>query len=178
MKTEYTYQVGDEIRTVTVQRSGDNFEVTVGDATFEVRAQRPEHGKLNLQVGDRRLRAYVASAGEHSYVAMAGQTWVLERHKPEQKRRSGTTGGPGAGSLEASMPGLVLDVLVNEGAVVQRGDTLVLLEAMKMELRIAAPADGTVIQVHCAPGDVVARVQILVEMPAAQAARDYVVLGT
>ena len=167
MKTEYTYQVGDEIRTVTVQRSGDNFEVTVGDATFEVRAQRPEHGKLNLQVGDRRLRAYVASAGEHSYVAMAGQTWVLERHKPEQKRRSGTTGGPGAGSLEASMPGLVLDVLVNEGAVVQRGDTLVLLEAMKMELRIAAPADGSVAHVRCAAGDVVERGQVLVEMQAA-----------
>ena len=164
MKTEYTYQVGDEIRTVTVQRSGDNFEVTVGDATFEVRAQRPEHGKLNLQVGDRRLRAYVASAGEHSYVAMAGQTWVLERHKPEQKRRSGTTGGPGAGSLEASMPGLVLDVLVSEGDAVERGDALVLLEAMKMELRITAPAGGTVTKVHCKAGEVVDRGQVLVEI--------------
>ena len=164
MRTEYTYQVGDEVRTVSVQRSVDSFEVMVGDSTFEVRAQRPEHGKLNLQVGDRRLRAHVASSGEHSYVAMAGQTWVLERHQPEQRRRSVAADGPGAGSLEASMPGLVLDVLVNEGDAVQRGDTLVLLEAMKMELRISAPAGGTVTKVHCKAGEVVDRGQVLVEI--------------
>ena len=42
------------------------------------------------------------------------------------------------------MPGLVLDVLVAEGDRVERGDVLVLLSAMKMELRIAAPAAGQV----------------------------------
>lgn len=164
MKTEYTYQVGDEIRTVSVERKEDTFEVTVGDTSFAVRAQRPEHGKLNLQIGDRRLRAHVASDGQRRYVAMAGQTWVLERHKPEQKRRAGTTSGPGAGSLEASMPGLVLDVLVSEGDAVERGDALVLLEAMKMELRITAPAGGTVTKVHCKAGEVVDRGQVLVEI--------------
>lgn len=164
MKSEYTYQVGDEIRTVSVQRDGDLFVVTVGAATYEVRAQRPEHGRLNLEVGDQRLRAYVASDGLRRYVAMAGQTWELERPKPEQKRRAGAAGGPGTGSLEASMPGLVLDVLVNEGDTVERGETLVLLEAMKMELRITAPASGTVIKVHCKAGDVVDRGQALVEI--------------
>lgn len=164
MKTEYTYQIGDEVRTVTVQRAGDRFEVAIGDAAFVVRAQRPEHGQINLHVGDRRLRAHVASDGQRRYVALAGQTWVLERHKPDGKRRSGAAGGPGAGSLEASMPGLVLDVLVSEGDTVQSGDTLVLLEAMKMELRITAPAGGTVARVHCKAGDVVDRGQLLVEI--------------
>lgn len=168
MKTDYTYQIGDEIRTVSVQRAGDSFEVTVGEATFQVRAQRPEHGKLNLQVGDRRLRVYVASDGQRRYVAMAGQTWVLERHKPEQKRRFGAAGGPGAGSLEASMPGLVLDVLVSAGDKVERGDTLVLLEAMKMELRITAPTTGRVTQVYCKAGEVVDRGQVLVEIASAE----------
>ncbi|MCB0241645.1 MAG: hypothetical protein KDH08_24130, partial [Anaerolineae bacterium] len=89
--------------------------------------QRPEHGRLNLQVGDQRLRAYVASEGQRRYVAMAGKTWELERPKPEQKRRANAAGGPGAGSLESSMPGLVLDVLVSAGDAVERGETLVLL---------------------------------------------------
>lgn len=164
MKTEFTYQIGDEIRTVTVDRDGDCFQVTVGDNVYQIRAQRPEHGRLNLQVGDRRLRAHVASDGLRRYVAMAGQTWTLQRPQPQQKRRGAAAGGPGAGSLEAAMPGLVLDVLVAEGDDVQQGQPLVLLSAMKMELRIAAPAAGRVTKVHCQAGQVVERGQVLVEI--------------
>ncbi|MEI2693151.1 MAG: biotin/lipoyl-containing protein [Anaerolineae bacterium] len=164
MKTEFSYQVGDEIKTVVVQREGDCFQVTIGDATYQIRAQRPEHGRLNLQVGDRRLRAHVASDGLRRYVGMAGQTWTLERPQPQQKRRGAAAGGPGAGSLEAAMPGLVLDVLVAEGDEVTQGQPLVLLSAMKMELRIAAPAAGRVLKIHCQAGQVVERGQVLVEM--------------
>jgi len=164
MKTEYTYQIGDEIRTVTIERDGDRFQVTVGDNAYQIRAQRPEHGRLNLQVGDRRLRAHVASDGLRRYVAMAGHTWTLERPQPQQKRRGAAAGGAAAGSLEAAMPGLVLDVLVAEGDEVQQGQPLVLLSAMKMELRIAAPAAGRVTKVHCQAGQVVERGQVLVEI--------------
>jgi biotin carboxyl carrier protein len=132
---------------------------------YLIHAQRPEHGRLDLQIGDRSLRAYVAHDGPYSHVAMAGQTWVLERHKPQQARRAGH-GAPGAAGLEASMPGLVLDVLVGEGDQVERGDTLVLLEAMKMELRITAPSSGRVTKVHCQAGQVVERGQALVEIAA------------
>ena len=62
------------------------------------------------------------------------------------------------------MRGLVLDVLVGEGDLVDQGDTLVLLEAMKMELRITAPASGQVIRVRCQPGQIVERGQPLVEI--------------
>jgi biotin carboxyl carrier protein len=62
------------------------------------------------------------------------------------------------------MPGRVLDVLVTQGDAVAKGDTLVLLEAMKMELRIQAPSDGRVTAVHCRPGEVVERAQLLVEV--------------
>jgi geranyl-CoA carboxylase alpha subunit len=164
MKSEFTYQIGDEIRTVTIQREGDCFQVTVGDKRYQIRAQRPEHGRLNLQVGDRRLRAHVASDGPRRYVALAGQTWTLERPQPQQKRRGAAAGGPGAGSLEAAMPGLVLDVLVAEGDEVQQGQPLVLLSAMKMELRIAAPAAGQVVKIRCQAGQVVERGQVLVEL--------------
>ncbi|MFZ2359017.1 MAG: acetyl-CoA carboxylase biotin carboxyl carrier protein subunit, partial [Anaerolineae bacterium] len=71
---------------------------------------------------------------------------------------------PGAGSLAAAMPGLVLDVLVAEGDEVSQGQPLVLLSAMKMELRIAAPAAGKVVKVHCQAGQVVERGQVLVEI--------------
>jgi biotin carboxyl carrier protein len=62
------------------------------------------------------------------------------------------------------MPGLVREVLAIEGAEVKRGDTLIVLEAMKMELRLTAPYAGQVRRVHCVAGQVVERGQILVEI--------------
>jgi biotin carboxyl carrier protein len=64
------------------------------------------------------------------------------------------------------MPGQVLDVLVHVGDTVERGQTLLLLEAMKMELRMVAPFAGQVRAVRCAAGQVVERGQLLVELQA------------
>ena len=58
----------------------------------------------------------------------------------------------GAGSITAPMPGTVLDVKVTEGQAVNAGDTVLILEAMKMENEIAAPAAGTVDKIVAAKG--------------------------
>ena len=69
-----------------------------------------------------------------------------------------------AGALEAPMPGTVLRVDVAPGQAVQAGQTLVVLEAMKMELSVAAPVEGIVRDVHVTAGQLVARGQALVEL--------------
>ena len=56
-----------------------------------------------------------------------------------------------AGSVCAPMPGTILSVSVHEGDRVKKGDVLAVLEAMKMENEIQAPADGTVTAVHVSP---------------------------
>jgi biotin carboxyl carrier protein len=68
------------------------------------------------------------------------------------------------GDLTAQMPGQVVETLVSDGESVASGQTLVILEAMKMEIRIAAPADGVVKKVLVSQGDIVDRGQPLVEM--------------
>ena len=159
MSQEITYQSGAEQRTAVVERTGDGFTVRVGDAVFALTARAGENGRIDLEVDGRRLRAYVVRQGDRRYMAVDGQVFTLRPPDP-QRQRSERAGG----SLEAAMPGRVLDVLVNVGDTVHKGDTLVLLEAMKMELRIAAPADGVVTAVRCTPGAVVERGQVLVEM--------------
>lgn len=55
--------------------------------------------------------------------------------------------------VPAPMPGVILKLLVKQGDAVKEGDTLAILEAMKMENEIAAPKAGTVAQVVCKVGD-------------------------
>lgn len=62
----------------------------------------------------------------------------------------------------AEMVASVLEVVVSEGAEVAAGDTVVLLESMKMEIPVLAEAGGRVTEVHVAPGDVVQEGDVLV----------------
>jgi 3-methylcrotonyl-CoA carboxylase alpha subunit len=71
---------------------------------------------------------------------------------------------PAEGSLQAPMPGTVLRVDVAPGDDVTAGQTLLLLEAMKMELAVSAPRDGTVAAVLAQPGELVRAGQALVEL--------------
>jgi len=68
---------------------------------------------------------------------------------------------PKIGELKAPMPGLVLRIFVKEGDGVSKGDNLLILEAMKMENIIKAPADAVVKTVKIIPGDKVEKAQIL-----------------
>ncbi|HEY2479751.1 MAG TPA: acetyl-CoA carboxylase biotin carboxyl carrier protein subunit [Solirubrobacterales bacterium] len=70
----------------------------------------------------------------------------------------------GEGTLEAPMPGTVVQLRVEAGATVAEGETLVVLESMKMEISIASPRDGTVATVLVAAGDQVDRGAVLIEL--------------
>ncbi len=74
--------------------------------------------------------------------------------------------GAGEREIRAPMPGLVLNVMVEEGQAVTAGEGLIVLEAMKMENELRAPADGVVQTIHVAPQDAVDKDVLLIEMEA------------
>ena len=86
-------------------------------------------------------------AGGSATTARAGRPWQLRRSAelPGEERE-----------LRAPMPGAVVSVPAPEGDEVARGDVVVVLESMKMELQITAPADGVLDALHVAAGDQVA----------------------
>jgi len=65
--------------------------------------------------------------------------------------------------MAAFIPGVIRAVYVRPGDVVRRGQSLLILEAMKMQNDLAAPRTATVSAVHAAPGDTVAKGQLLIE---------------
>ena len=96
---------------------------------------------------------------------VASGRWVLHegwQFEVEADDQAAAEALPAAGSLEAPMPGAVLRVEVEPGQAVEAGRTLVVLEAMKMELAVAAPGPGTVAAVHVRPGELVSRGQPLI----------------
>ena len=71
-----------------------------------------------------------------------------------------------AGDVMAPMPGLILDIMVGAGDTVSAGDSLLILEAMKMENVIKAEADGVVKSIALNKGDTVEKNQLIIEMEA------------
>lgn len=67
-------------------------------------------------------------------------------------------------SIHAPLPGLIVDIMVNENDAVKAGQNLLLMEAMKMENQIPAPYDGTVKRIHVKKGDSVSEGDVLVEI--------------
>lgn len=94
----------------------------------------------------------VAGPPENRWAWMDGRVWRLEAPAAQRTR---TRRGGGSGDLTPPMPATVVRVMVEPGASVSRGQTLVMLEAMKMELPVRAPRDGVVRAVHCTAGELV-----------------------
>jgi len=66
--------------------------------------------------------------------------------------------------IKAPMPGLVINVLVETGQAIRKGDALLILEAMKMENVLKAPSDGVVRKVRISKGDTVEKNQIMIDL--------------
>ncbi|HYE41059.1 MAG TPA: biotin/lipoyl-containing protein, partial [Ramlibacter sp.] len=108
---------------------------------------------IDLRYGDRRTRAVVYTHGEADHVFTAqGATQIVSLDLLAHAGEGASEGG----RLTAPMPGKVVSFAVKAGDKVRKGQALAVMEAMKMEHTIAAPADGTVAELMYGPGDQVA----------------------
>ena len=118
----------------------------------------PRTGELIVRDGDRVERLYTASARGTTWVFHNGVVYQLADQAPPRKKAGAHE------SLTAPMPATVIQVKVEPGAQVKAGDVLLLLEAMKMELPVRAPADGRVTAVNCRAGELVQPGTSLIEI--------------
>jgi pyruvate carboxylase subunit B len=101
-------------------------------------------------------------------IGVRGERWEVEVVDERTRHIRSLTGGAdrprGPGALRAPMPGLVVRVLVEPGQSVSRGGGVVVLEAMKMENELKAPAAGVVGAIRVGAGEPVEKGQVLVEL--------------
>jgi biotin carboxyl carrier protein len=141
---------------------GGNYAAVLDGREVPVQLLRAENGRMHLLIDGRRVAAHVSSEGAKRWVTADGQTFLLTKSSGARNRAGGHHHG--AGELTAPMPGQIRAVHVREGDRVAKGQTLMLLEAMKMEIRIQSPMDGRVKSLHVTQGQTVERGQMLIEM--------------
>ncbi len=112
---------------------------------------RGEDGRLRVSDGNRVLTADAIIGGGSVWIWIDGHLLEI----PTAVRPNRARAGSDEEALTPQMSAKVIRVLVTPGQSVAAGDTLVVLEAMKMELPIRAPHAGTVTAVNCAEGELV-----------------------
>ena len=128
---EYKYKINGNEYAVCINEVNDTTaNVTVNGEEYKVEWEKPKEEKPAVKVQP--VAAKPAPAPAAAPAAVKGN------------------------AIKTPLPGVIIDVKVNVGDVVKKGDTVVVLEAMKMENNINADRDGKVVAVQVAKGDTVA----------------------
>jgi propionyl-CoA carboxylase alpha chain len=156
-----TLHAGDDALEVRYHQERDgSWRVAVADVEHVVRVFGCGPDGIDLEVSGKRQTALVATYPDQVVVdTSAGESRFVERAALEEAEETAA-----AGACVAIVPGTVVDVRVKQGQRVAAGDTLVVLEAMKMEHRLAATGPGLVGRVLVAVGDSVDYQQVLVDV--------------
>ncbi|MEX2332250.1 MAG: acetyl/propionyl/methylcrotonyl-CoA carboxylase subunit alpha [Marinobacter sp.] len=155
MNSEYAQplrlQVGEDLHELKILERDENFQVFVGGSVYHLNA-RLDDDYLQAVINGHRLSVHGNLHDDQLVLFYEGDTFSCTVYR----ETFGTQDLAAEGSLKAPMNGAVVAIMVAAGDTVTAGQTLVIMEAMKMEHAIKAPADGVVSELFFAEGDQVA----------------------
>ena len=154
------FRDGDSLIETQVRYQGDKWQITINGQSTLARGKKLDGDRFAVELDDRRLMASVVAVDEKRSIFLNGSTYSLLRDDPLHLVEAG---GAQGGGLTAPMPGKVVALLAQPGQKVEKGAPLLILEAMKMEHTITAPAAGIVKTFCYAAGEQVADGAELVE---------------
>ncbi len=154
----FTFQDGAREVAVTAHYRRGGYLLDLPGQSIVARVESGEAGDLVADLDGVRVHASVVRSGRALTVFAFGLS-----HRLELKEFETVADEDAGGRLTAPMPGSVVDILVSAGQRVDKGQPLMIIEAMKMEHTIAAPADGVVAQVLFGRGDQVKEGEQLIQ---------------
>ena len=137
--------------------------VTIGEQNFTLREFRMQENAVSFRMKDKNYRVPFARDSAKIYIALEGEYYVVElgggtRYGAE---------GPGQRKdnvITSSMPGLLVKLPVKIGGKVRSGDTVAIVEAMKMQNELRSPINGTVKKINFKEGEQVDAFEPIVEL--------------
>lgn len=143
---------------VEIVRDGEAVVAKVDGRVYELEVTRPETSVYLIKNSGSITEAKISSSSkEKIQVDLNGQEHSVKIIDPKKLRVSGDGGDNSSGpaQIKTAMPGKVVKILVELGAEINKGDGVIVVEAMKMQNELKAPRNGTVQSVNVAEGDTV-----------------------
>ena len=156
MTSAFAFQLGETSHALRVVARRPQLIVEVDGKQYTV-AETDE----GLVINGRPYRLSRALEGNAVHVKLDHQTWLVGYQDPIAAAQQEAGGDD---ELRADMPGVVVSVNVAAGETVASGDTLLVIESMKMQISVVAPRDGVVETIHVTPNETFDKGATLVSM--------------
>ncbi len=153
---------GDRLYEIKLEKQGDALRAWINEQTYLVEIFDEQAGVFNIKVDGQTFQLHWAEDKGRYWIAERGRTYRLEAaskrnrpklNEPDEERH-----------IRAPMPAQVRMLAVAVGEFVQTGQTLLILEAMKMEIRITAVQDGRIEKIFIEAGQTISRDELLIEI--------------
>ncbi len=159
-------ELGDEKHDIEIRRANGKVFATVDGREYELDVSEPEPGVYLFKNNGVVAEAFIsprARSSEPFEVQVGGSSFDVRLIDPKRLRGSAgvSEGSDGAAEIRTAMPGKVVRILVEPGSTIEKGDGVMVVEAMKMQNELRSPKAGTVKELRVAEGSNVSAGDIL-----------------
>lgn len=153
-------ELNQEDFTINIKQDGDKLFAEINERKYELEAHQINEGVYLLKHEGNVYECRVdrtEKERDRFHVHLRNQSFTINLYDPKRLRAThgASAHADGVAEITANMPGKVVRVLVESGAEVNKGDGVVIVEAMKMQNEMKSPKDGVVKAIRVSAGDTV-----------------------
>ena len=163
---ELEFSVEEQAYKLEIDHKDGKYTVNLGDEKYNVDCQPISENCLSLVVDGKAHTVFIAENQGKKYISVQGEQFCIEEVKADSGARSLAESAAlkGVPTIASPMPGKVVKILVAEGDRVEKGQGLVIVEAMKMENEIKSASAGVVKKINFKEGDLVDAAVPIIEL--------------
>ncbi|MEE9251782.1 MAG: biotin/lipoyl-containing protein [Thermodesulfobacteriota bacterium] len=151
----YTFKLQNEIFKVHIEEEGQLSEIEIDDKKFPVEFKRVDDNLYSLIIEDRSFAVGILKRGKTIEVYLNGELYEFEATSSRDIKTAAAGAAEGIQEIKSPMPSSVVKVLKGLGEAVKEGESVIVVEAMKMESELKSPIAGKVKEVNVEPGNAV-----------------------
>jgi acetyl/propionyl-CoA carboxylase alpha subunit len=164
-RMKFEYLVDGAVQSVSLEKKDGTWKISAAGGTLEAEILRISDNEIVLFAGGKARRVFLVRDGDRWLVSAGGREFVSPARAESGRFHKGDDRTPDGGrGVRSPMPGKVIKLCAAEGDECRKNQTLVIVEAMKMENEVQAGLEGIVKKIHVAVGELVDAEKILVEI--------------
>ncbi|MFC1564206.1 biotin/lipoyl-containing protein [candidate division KSB1 bacterium] len=129
--------------------------VSVNEKSYKIATLSEADNELVMEIDGERCRFFVSSDKDDYYVFFNGRQYHFRKQAEGASAGAGASVSGAGDYISSPMPGTIIKINCTEGDEVRENDTLVIVEAMKMENNLRSPIDGKIVKINYSEGDLV-----------------------